>query len=61
MNLSWYLIKINREENVTLIVVTHEDRIASESKRPLTIIDGKLYEGILESFLDIKAIEEGTL
>ncbi len=56
-----YLIKINEEENVTLIVVTHEDTIASEAKRPLTIIDGKIYEGILESFLSIKAIEEGTL
>jgi putative ABC transport system ATP-binding protein len=56
-----YLIKINDEENVTLIVVTHEDTIATQAKRPLTIIDGKLYEGILESFLDIKAIEEGTL
>ncbi|NPE08275.1 MAG: ABC transporter ATP-binding protein [Asgard group archaeon] len=56
-----YLVKINEEENVTLIVVTHEDTIASQAKRPLTIIDGKIYEGILESFLDIKAIEEGTL
>ncbi|HUU78876.1 MAG TPA: ABC transporter ATP-binding protein [candidate division Zixibacteria bacterium] len=56
-----YLMKINEEENVTLIVVTHEDMIAKEAKRPLTILDGKLYEGILESFLDIKAIEEGTL
>ena len=54
-------MKINEEENVTLIVVTHEDTIASQAKRPLTIIDGKIYEGILESFLDIKAIEEGTL
>jgi len=56
-----YLIKINDEENVTLIVVTHEDSIAAEAKRPLTIIDGKIYEGILESFLDIKAIQEGSL
>lgn len=56
-----YLIKINEEENVTLIVVTHEDSIATKAKRPLTIIDGKIYEGILESFLSIKAIEEGTL
>ncbi|HUT81260.1 MAG TPA: ABC transporter ATP-binding protein [Candidatus Bathyarchaeia archaeon] len=56
-----YLLKINKEEGITLIVVTHEDRIASEARRPLTIIDGKIYEGILESFLDIKAIEEGTL
>ncbi|NHJ04013.1 MAG: ABC transporter ATP-binding protein [Candidatus Heimdallarchaeota archaeon] len=56
-----YLMRINEEENVTLIVVTHEDMIAKEAKRPLTILDGKLYEGILESFLDIKAIEEGTL
>jgi putative ABC transport system ATP-binding protein len=56
-----YLVKINEEENVTLIVVTHEDSIAAQAKRPLTIIDGKIYEGILESFLDIKAIEEGTL
>ncbi|MCK5183647.1 MAG: ABC transporter ATP-binding protein [Candidatus Heimdallarchaeota archaeon] len=56
-----YLIKINEEENVTLIVVTHEDTIATQAKRPLTIIDGKIYEGILESFLSIKAIEEGTL
>ncbi|NHJ32122.1 MAG: ABC transporter ATP-binding protein [Asgard group archaeon] len=56
-----YIIKINEEEKVTLIVVTHEDSIASQAKRPLTIIDGKIYEGILESFLDIKAIEEGTL
>jgi putative ABC transport system ATP-binding protein len=56
-----YLIKINEEENVTLIVVTHEDSIATKARRPLTIIDGKIYEGILESFLSIKAIEEGTL
>ena len=56
-----YLLKINEEEKVTLIVVTHEDMIAKEAKRPLTILDGKIYEGILESFLDIKAIEEGTL
>ena len=56
-----YLIKINKEENVTLIVVTHEDSIATKARRPLTIIDGKIYEGILESFLSIKAIEEGTL
>jgi len=56
-----YLIKINKEEGVTLIVVTHEDTIAAEARRPLTIIDGKIYEGILESFLDIKAIQEGTL
>ena len=53
--------KINKEENVTLIVVTHEDMIAREARRPLTILDGKIYEGILESFLDIKSIEEGTL
>ncbi|MHA1557869.1 MAG: ABC transporter ATP-binding protein [Candidatus Heimdallarchaeota archaeon] len=56
-----YLMKINEEEGVTLVVVTHEDMIAKEAKRPLTILDGKIYEGILESFLDIKAIEEGTL
>ena len=56
-----YLIKINKEENVTLIVVTHEDSIATKARRPLTLIDGKIYEGILESFLSIKAIEEGTL
>ncbi|MBN1328471.1 MAG: ABC transporter ATP-binding protein [Candidatus Heimdallarchaeota archaeon] len=56
-----YLLKINKEEGITLIVVTHEDRIAAAARRPLTIIDGKIYEGILESFLDIKAIEEGTL
>jgi len=56
-----YLLKINKEEGVTLIVVTHEDFIASQARRPLTILDGKIYEGILESFLDIKAIEEGTL
>lgn len=56
-----YLLKINKEEQVTLIVVTHEDLIAAEAKRPMTIIDGKLYEGILESFLNIKAIEKGLL
>ncbi|MFW9924023.1 MAG: ATP-binding cassette domain-containing protein, partial [Candidatus Thorarchaeota archaeon] len=56
-----YLLQINEEEGVTLIVVTHEDRIAKEAKRPLTILDGKIYEGILESFLDIKSIQEDTL
>ncbi len=56
-----YLLQINREEGITLVVVTHEDRIAAEARKPFTIIDGKIYEGILESFLDIKAIEEGTL
>ncbi|NHJ46613.1 MAG: ABC transporter ATP-binding protein [Asgard group archaeon] len=56
-----YLLKINEEENVTLIVVTHEDAIAAQAKRPLTILDGKIYEGILESFLDIKALQEGSI
>ncbi|MEA2071559.1 MAG: ABC transporter ATP-binding protein [Asgard group archaeon] len=55
-----YLMKINEEEGVTLIMVTHDDLIATEAKRPLTILDGELYEGILESFLDIKAITEST-
>jgi putative ABC transport system ATP-binding protein len=56
-----YLLRINDEEGITMIVVTHEDQIAMQAKRPLTIIDGKLYEGILESFLDMKAIQESTL
>ncbi|TFG01328.1 MAG: ABC transporter ATP-binding protein [Promethearchaeota archaeon] len=53
-----YLFKINEEQNMTLILVTHDDRIALEAKRPMTIIDGKLHEGILESFLNMKAIQE---
>lgn len=56
-----YLFKINKEEEVTLIVVTHDERLTSKAERPLTMMDGKLYEGILESFLDAKALQASGL
>lgn len=37
--------EINEEDNVTLMIVTHERRVSSVAKRVLTIQDGDLVEG----------------
>jgi len=39
------LLKLNREENVTLITVTHDKNIASHSKRIIYIKDGEIIKG----------------
>jgi putative ABC transport system ATP-binding protein len=34
------LLKLNRESNTTLIIITHDPRIASQAQRTIRIIDG---------------------
>ena len=36
------LISLNKETNVTLIIVTHEPDIASMARRTVRIVDGKI-------------------
>lgn len=38
------LARLNREEGITLIVITHDQNVAKQAKRVLTIMDGKLTE-----------------
>jgi putative ABC transport system ATP-binding protein len=38
------LEKLNREDNVTVVVITHEQDVASRTKRQLYIRDGKLFK-----------------
>lgn len=38
------LTRLNREEGITLIVITHDDKVANQAKRVLTIVDGKVSE-----------------
>lgn len=38
------LARLNREEGITLIVITHDSNVAKQAKRVLTIKDGKLTE-----------------
>lgn len=35
--------KLNREDNVTVVVITHEQDVANRTRRKLTIRDGKLF------------------
>ena len=36
--------KLN-EEGVTVVMITHDPKIASNAKRVIRIIDGEIYEG----------------
>lgn len=38
------LVRLNREEGITLIVITHDTRVAERATRVLTIMDGRLSE-----------------
>ncbi|MBI5560068.1 MAG: ABC transporter ATP-binding protein [Deltaproteobacteria bacterium] len=37
------LLKLNREKNITLAVVTHNERLAQKMNRRLTMVDGRLF------------------
>jgi putative ABC transport system ATP-binding protein len=39
------LMKLNREENVTLVTVTHDKNIASHSERIIYLKDGEIIKG----------------
>jgi putative ABC transport system ATP-binding protein len=39
------LFKLNKEKNITLIIVTHDSDLANQCKRKLVIRDGELVEG----------------
>jgi putative ABC transport system ATP-binding protein len=36
------LLKLNRERGVTLIIVTHDNRVAAHTQRVIHILDGKV-------------------
>lgn len=38
------LLKLNKEKNITLIVVTHNEELASRLDRRVKMVDGKLYD-----------------
>jgi macrolide transport system ATP-binding/permease protein len=38
------LARLNRQEGMTLIVITHDPNVAARAQRVLTIRDGKLSE-----------------
>jgi putative ABC transport system ATP-binding protein len=40
------LFKLNRERNTTLLIITHDQRIASQAQRTIRIRDGLVEENI---------------
>ena len=38
------LARLNREEGITLIVITHDPNVAKRAKRVLNIVDGRITE-----------------
>jgi putative ABC transport system ATP-binding protein len=40
------LFKLNRERNTTLLIITHDPRIASQAQRTVKIRDGLVEENI---------------
>ncbi|MBI3399239.1 MAG: ABC transporter ATP-binding protein [Deltaproteobacteria bacterium] len=38
------LLKLNKDQDITMIIVTHNERLANRMKRRLRMVDGKLYE-----------------
>jgi putative ABC transport system ATP-binding protein len=40
------LLTLNRERNTTLLIITHDSKIASQAQRTIRINDGMLEENI---------------
>jgi ABC-type lipoprotein export system ATPase subunit len=36
------LRRLNREQNLTIVMVTHDSRIAAEADRTVTLVDGRV-------------------
>ncbi len=52
------LLKLNREDNTTLLIITHDPRIAAQAQRTIRIRDGLVEE---EYPMKIKRVLIGTL
>ena len=40
---SWRILRrLNREQNLTIVMVTHDSRIAAEADRTVTLVDGRV-------------------
>jgi ABC-type lipoprotein export system ATPase subunit len=48
--------KLNREEGITIILVTHDAGVASHAKRVIHMKDGLIEDGIFEHVLDAEAV-----
>ena len=42
------LLKLNRENGTTIVIVTHDPGVASQAQRTIRLFDGKIVEGGLE-------------
>ena len=40
------LLKLNRERGTTLVMVTHDDQIASKAARRIALIDGRIVSDV---------------
>lgn len=43
-----WLLKLNNAKDITMIIVTHNERLAGKMNRRVRMVDGKLYEGAAE-------------
>lgn len=50
------LLRLNEEKGITMIIVTHNERLAGKMKRKVRMVDGKLYEGVAQSVVEDSGI-----
>ncbi|MBI5327075.1 MAG: ABC transporter ATP-binding protein [Deltaproteobacteria bacterium] len=43
------LLRFNEEKGITMIIVTHNERLAGKMRRIISMVDGKIYEDAMQS------------
>ena len=50
------LLKLNNEKGITMVIVTHNERLVSKMKRNIRMLDGKIYENTAQSEVGLSAV-----
>src|SRR3989338_59969 len=50
------LLKLNNEKGITMVIVTHNERLVSKMKRNIRMLDGKIYKNTAQSEVGLSAV-----